>query len=185
LNFNKYWSAFPTRFKRILSILVIFIISFLITLAGVLTPLSPEEIETISDELGQRRESIKEMNIFQSASSIFGNNFMICLLSFTPVAGPFFGFFVLYNTGVVIAADSIAHGFPPVLTFISLFILPIAWLEFLAYSTAFAESIWLTWFIIKGKGKNELVKTCIFISICAVILLAAAFIEAVFIQLLV
>jgi hypothetical protein len=155
----------------------------LITLAGVLTPLSLEEIEMISEELGQRRESIIEMNIFQSASSIFGNNFMICLLSFTPVAGPIFGFFVLYNTGVVIAADSIANGFHPMLGFISLFILPIAWLEFAAYSTAFAESVWLTWFIIKGKGKNELAKTCIFITICAVILLAAAFIETVLIQL--
>lgn len=166
-----------------LTILIFFIISFLITLAGVLTPLSLEDAEIRSNELNQRRESIIEMDVFQSASSIFGNNFMICLLVFTPIAGPIFGFLVLYSTGVVIAADSIANGFHPMLGFISIFILPIAWLEFLAYSMAFAESVWLTWFIIKGKGKNELVKTCIFIAICAVVLLAAAFIEALLIKL--
>lgn len=182
--FSKYWKSFPTRTKRLLTILIFFFISFLITAAGVLTPLSREEAKAISKELNQRRESIKEMDIFQSTSSIFGNNFMICLLSFTPIAGPVFGFFVLYSTGIVIASDSIALGFPPFLGLISLFILPIAWMEFLAYSIAFAESTWLTWSIIKGKGKNELAKTCIFIAICAIVLLAAAFIETLLIQII-
>ena len=180
--FDKYWGRFPARTKRMLTILIFFFISLIVTVAGVLTPLSSEEAETLSKELDQRRESIKEMDILQSTSSILGNNFMICLLSFTPIAGPIFGFLVLYSTGVVIAADSIAHGFHPLLGFISLFILPIVWMEFCAYSMAFAESTWLTWLIIKGKGRNELRKTCIFIAICAVVLLAAAFIEALLIQ---
>jgi len=72
---------------------------------------------------------------------------------------------------------------PPLMIFLFLFVFPFTWLEFLAYSIAFAQSAWLTWRIIQRRGKRELVNTCIFISICAVMLLIAAIIETAIIAL--
>ncbi len=165
-----FWKSATTRIKRILTIVAFFLLSLIITIAGVLTPLSASEASDIKQELEQMRGNI-------SLQLIFGNNFMICLAMFVPVAGPVFGCYVLYSTGVVIAAESLSEGLPPLIVFLFLFAFPFTWLEFLAYSAAFAQSVWLTWRIIQHRGKKELVNTCIFISICAVMLLIAAIIE--------
>lgn len=165
-----FWRNAPTKIKRILTIAAFFVLSIIITVAGVLTPLSHEEASEIEKELEEIQENI-------NTQLIFGNNFMICLAMFVPVAGPIFGSYVLYNTGVVIAAASVVEGWPSLLVFLFLFAFPFTWLEFLAYSAAFAESIWLTWRIIQRKGKKELVNTCMLISICAVMLLTAAIVE--------
>jgi hypothetical protein len=173
LAFN-FWRSAPTKIKRILTIIVFFFLSIIIMVAGVLTPLSLEEANEIERELEEIRGNV-------NTQLIFGNNFMICLLMFVPIAGPIFGSYVLYSTGVVIAAESIAEGLPSVIVFLFLFAFPFTWLEFLAYSIAFAQSIWLTWRIIQHRGKRELLNTCVFISICAVMLLVAAIIEMVII----
>jgi len=172
-----YWRRLPIRTKRILTIVAFFVISFIVTLIGVLTPLSLNEAKEINKDLNQTLENIKEMGNFQMITFIFGNNFILCLTMFVPIAGIVFGFYVLYNTGVVIAAMSISLGMPPHMGLLLLFLLPVAWLEFLAYSIAFAESVWLTRRIIQRRGKNELVKACILVSICAVILVVAAIVE--------
>lgn len=172
-----FWRKSPPKIKRILTIIFFFLLSFIITIVGVVTPLSFEEADSLSKEVEQLRQNI-------SLQFIFGNNFMICLLMFVPIAGPVFGFYALYNTGVLIAADSIAHGLSPLTSSLLLFIYPVVWLEFLAYSTAFAESVWLIWRIIHHRGRRELVNACILISICAVILLAAAIIEIALIVML-
>jgi hypothetical protein len=169
LAFN-FWRNAPTKMKRILTIATFFLLSIIITVAGAATPLNLEE----ANEMAQQLEGLRE-NI--NGQLIFGNNFMICLAMFVPVAGPIFGCYVLYSTGVVIAAESITQGLSPLVVFVFLFAFPFTWLEFMAYSVAFAESVWLTWRIIQHKGKKELVNTCILISICAVTLLAAAIIE--------
>jgi hypothetical protein len=165
-----FWRNAPTKIKRILTIAAFFVLSIIVTVAGVLTPLSHEEASEIEKELEEIQENV-------NIQLIFGNNFMICLAMFVPVAGPILGSYVLYNTGVVIAATSVVEGLPSLLVFLFLFAFPFTWLEFLAYSAAFAESIWLTWRIIQRKGKKELVNACILISICAVMLLTAAIVE--------
>lgn len=172
-----FWKSATTRIKKILTIAAFFLLSLIITIAGVLTPLSPSEASDIKQELEQMRENI-------SVQLIFGNNFMICLAMFIPVAGPVFGCYVLYSTGVVIAAESLSEGLPPLIVFLFLFAFPFTWLEFLAYSIAFAQSVWLTRRIIQHRGKRELVNTCILISICAVMLLIAAIIETALIVML-
>lgn len=169
LAFN-FWRNAPTKIKRILMIATFFLLSMIITVAGALAPLSLEEANEIEQQLEEMRENI-------NIQLIFGNNFMLCLAMFVPIAGPTFGCYVLYSTGVVIAAESITQGLSPLMVFLFLFAFPFTWLEFLAYSTAFAGSIWLTWRIIQHRGKKELVNTCILISICAVTLLVAAIIE--------
>jgi hypothetical protein len=169
------WKSFPSRTKRILTILAFFLISILITIAGTFAPLSHGEANEINQELEKTRQNI-------SVQLIFGNNFMICLIMFVPAVGPIFGGFALYNTGVAIAAESIVGGFPPLLAFISLFIFPFTWLEFLSYSTALAESFWLIGRIFNRKVKRELTNLCVLISICAVMLFLGAIIETALIM---
>ncbi|MEM2688263.1 MAG: stage II sporulation protein M [Candidatus Bathyarchaeia archaeon] len=168
--------------KRILTILVFFLISIAVTVAGVSTPLTVEEASEMEKELGEMRDYISTAGLFRGTTLIFGNNFVLCLAFFVPFFGPIFGFFVLYSTGVVIAAQSICSGVNPHFAFLMLFLFPFTWLEFLAYSAAFAESVWLSWRIIKGGWRREIVNMCIMISICAVTLLLAAFIEMALIK---
>lgn len=176
------WRGFPSKVKRVITILMFFIISVAVTATGVSAPLSKEEASTITEEVKDVQDYVLTVDVLRGATLIFGNNFVLCLSFFVPVVGILFGFYVLYSTGVVIAAQSIVGGVNPHLIFLSLFIMPFSWLEFLAYSTAFAENAWLTWRIIKRDWKRELVNTCILITICAIVLLAAAFIEIAIIK---
>jgi hypothetical protein len=162
-----------------LIIVAFFFLSVIVTLAGVLTPLSGEEISTRNSELEQLQSTIKNMDVLHRAASIFQNNIGICLISFIPVAGPIFGYYVLYNTGAYIAAESLTQSLSPIVVLLFLFVFPFTWLEFLAYSTALSESFLLIWRIIKGRGKKEIVNAGILISICAVLLVLAAVIEAI------
>ncbi|MEM3672986.1 MAG: stage II sporulation protein M [Candidatus Bathyarchaeia archaeon] len=170
-----FWKKASPRNKRIISIIMVFVASIIITAVGVLTPVEEHEAIETSNDLEQTINLLKEKNLV--LHFIFGNNFMITLIMFIPIFGPFFGGYVFYNTGVVISALATAQNAPPTLVFLLLFLTPVAWLEFLAYSTAIAESIWLVRRILQRRGKNELVNASIFISICAVLLAVAAVIE--------
>ena len=175
-----FWRNASTKIKRILTIAAFFLLSIIITVAGILTPLSDEEIDILGEGLVGTQETIESIPAVQQVSFIFGNNLMMCLAGFVPIVGPIFECYVLYSTGVVMTAYVAYENLEtsPLLLFFLLFIFPFTWLEFLAYSTAIAESFWLTWRIIQHKGKREIKNTCILISICAVMLLVAAIIEA-------
>ena len=153
------------------------------TLAGVLTHLQSEEINTRNSELKQLQTNVRNMDVLHRSASIFQNNMLICLISFIPVVGPIFGYYALYNTGLYIAAESLAHvpPVPPILVILVLFIYPFTWLEFLAYSTALSESFLLIWRTMKGKGTKELANAGILILICATLLALGAVIEAILI----
>jgi hypothetical protein len=179
---SSIWKEFPTKIKRIITILIFFLVSIAVTVAGVSTSLTEGEASKINDELGEMQDYISTVDMFRGATLIFGNNFVLCLSFFVPFVGFFFGFYVLYSTGVAIAAQSICNGVNPHLVFLSLFIFPFTWLEFLAYSAAFAENAWLSWRIIRRNWRREIVNACIMISICAVTLLIAAFIEIALIK---
>jgi len=175
----RFWAASPSRLKRILTITVFFFLSISVTIAGILTPLSGEDSKARSEELKELRESLKNMNVWDGSLSIFKNNFVICLVMFVPVAGPLFGFYALYNTGSVVAAETNMDPLLGIAAFLLLFIFPFTWLEFISYSTAFASSVWLTWSVIRRRRiSRELVRTGMFIAICAVMLLLGALIEA-------
>ncbi|TET65591.1 hypothetical protein E3J49_01295 [Candidatus Bathyarchaeota archaeon] len=175
-----FWRSAPTKIKRMLTILSFVFLSIIITVAGILTPLTDEEINISGEGLDATQQTIDGLPEMQQVSLIFGNNFVICLVGFVPVIGAVFECYVLYSTGVVISAYTAYKGFQvdPLLLFFSLFLFPFVWLEFLAYSTAMAESFWLMWRMVQRKGKNEIKNACILISICAIMLLTGAIIEA-------
>ena len=147
----------------------------MITVTGSLLPLDPQEAEQINSNLDQTVNSLSENGALMQF--IFGNNFFICLLMFVPIVGPLLGCYILFNTGTVIGAIATAGGYPLMIAFIVLFLTPVAWLEFVAYSVSMGESVWLFRRILQGRGKREFKNVCFFVTICAVLLLVGALTE--------
>jgi hypothetical protein len=176
-----FWKEASTRRKRIYTIIAIFVLAVIFTALGTIVPISAQDAETISNDLNNTVTALKENGAL--TTYIFGNNFMICLIMFIPVLGPILGFFILFNTGTAVSAIAMTEGLPSSLTFIAQFTTPIIWLEFIAYSTAIAGSIWLLRRILQHRSKHEIRNTCAFVTICAIILLFSAFIEAAIIAL--
>jgi len=172
----EFWNIFPSKTRRVLLAATFFFLAFSITLVATLTPLGHEEANDLHNDLEQLRKNV-------TIQTIFGNNLMICLIMFVPIIGPVFGFYVLYNTGVVIAAEGLIAGASPPLIFIMLFLFPFTWLEFVAYSTALSESALLFWRVIHGKGRKEIVNTSLLITFCVILLLLGAIIEMALISL--
>ena len=90
--------------------------------------------------------------------------------------GPILGFVILADTGYALGAISQVQGYPVVIGLISELLTQVFWLEFIAYSTAMAASIWLTRRIWQHHWM-ELKNTAIMIGICAGILAVSAVIE--------
>jgi uncharacterized membrane protein SpoIIM required for sporulation len=177
-----FWSGSSSRSKRIITIIACFLFITVLSIAGTLTPISAKYSKDTNNQLNQEHSSIENGGVLGGALLIFENNFLIDLVMFIPVAGPIFGSYVIYNTGRGINAESnspnnTSHVPATVLLFL-LFVFPDTWLEFIAYSTALAASIWLTWGILQGRGRHEITRTAEFIAICAGLLLLGAFIEA-------
>jgi hypothetical protein len=172
------WRNASLRRKRIYSMIAVFVFAVIITVIGSLVPVDTQEANQINDELNQTVTSLSDEGVL--TQFIFGNNFFICLLMFIPVLGPLLGFYALFSTGMVVSAIATAEGYPLILVFFSLILTPVFWLEFAAYSIAISESIWLFRRILQGRsrGWRELKNACIFVSICAVLLLVGAVIEA-------
>jgi hypothetical protein len=173
-----FWKKSSPRRKRIISIAVVFVVLIVVSSAGALTPLSAADADAMNKDYNQTMVTMDNLSFVNRVTYIFGNNLMICLLGFTPIVGVLWEFLELYVTGVEIGAVSLAqYKINPLLAFFSVFLTPVGWLEFAAYSTAIAESLWLTRRIMQHRGKGELVNACILISISAVVLLVSAFIE--------
>ena len=175
------WIQASPRRKRILSIAAVFIVAIIITMIGSFTPINAQDAKQISDELNNSTTVIGEQGAL--VQYIFGNNLLICLVMFIPIIGPLLGMYILYNTGAVIGAIAVNSSFSPVLALIALFITPVAWIEFTAYSTAMAESIWLFRRALQGRGFRELRKNAtLFIAICTVLLAVGAIVETALIS---
>lgn len=171
----RFWNNTSPRRKRLMTIVLVFIVSAIMMGISTLTPLSRQSADSIYNQLNQTVSTAKDSgNLLQY---IFGNNLMITIMMLIPFIGPFLGFYAFYNTGVAIAATSIVRNYPPLVVYVSLWLTPVAWLEFAAYSTAIAASLWLTWRIMHQGAGHELVNTSKFLSVCTLILLLGAIIE--------
>jgi hypothetical protein len=172
----EFWKKTSPIRKRIITIVIIFAIIVIITALATLTQMDNNTAVQSYNDLNQTVTALKANNaLFEY---IYGNNFFLTMIMFIPFVGPIIGFIGFYNTGVQIEAEAIALHLPPTLSFFALFLTPIAWLEFVSYSTAIAGSIWLSARIFQSSFKHELVNTAKFISLCAVLLLISAVIEA-------
>jgi len=174
------WRNASPRRKRIYSIIAVMIVAVIVTVIGSLVPVDAQQARQISDELNQTITTATQSG--SMVQYIFGNNFLICLMMFIPIVGPLLGLYALFNTGTAVSAIATTQGVPAIFAFIVLVITPVFWLEFAAYSTAMAESVWLFRRLLQGRGLRELRNTSIFISICAVILVIGAIVETALIS---
>jgi uncharacterized membrane protein SpoIIM required for sporulation len=161
---------------RILVLLIAFVLCLAITASGAVSSIGASEAQGIVGEF----DKMDELLNFVGLEFIFGNNLKHCIIMFVPGLGAFYGGFVLYSTGRVLAALGVTAGTNPLGLLITLFIYPHAWLEYLSYSLAISESFWLIYAAIRFRGRgfrNELSTAAKAIAICAVLLLLAAFAE--------
>ncbi len=175
------WIKASLRMKRILSAVAVLVVALAVVAIGSLSTMNAEQANQISEDLNQTVATLKDEGVL--TQYIFGNNFMICLLMFVPLVGPLVGLFIMFNTGSAIGAIATASGFPPILALVALFITPVAWLEFAAYSTAMSESVWLFRRLLQRRGVHELKRACILVAICAVLLVVGAIVEVALLSL--
>lgn len=169
-----FWKTASPKRKRAYSFLFIFIIAIIVTIVGSFIPISHSDAQTISNQLNQTVNSHKSNGTL--TEYIFFNNFEICLLMFVPIIGPIIGLAILFNTGIALGAIASVQGYPVIVVLLSEFLTPVFWLEFIAYSTAIAASIWLIRRLMQRRW-SELRNLAIQIGICAGILAISAVIE--------
>jgi hypothetical protein len=170
-----FWKRSSSRRKRIITVAVFLLLWQVATTVGLLTPLSQQDANSINQEIDQERTTA-------SAENIFEHNLIICLITFVPVGGPIFGFFSSYSSGVVMVAQSMSLGLPPLLLLFLYFLIPIYWLENISMSIGLAESVWLIRRTTQGYGKRELRNAAVLIAIVTLILLVSAIIEIILIN---
>jgi uncharacterized membrane protein SpoIIM required for sporulation len=163
--------------RRGVWIVAFFIISVAIMWIGSQVPVGSTDAQSTYNELEN------EVKYTATLPGIFGNNFFQCLILFTPFIGPLYGVLVFFNTGFVIAVIAAVRSANPTMLFVTLFLFPHTWLEFFAYSLALSQSAFLAIAIIKGRFRQEAVRTCVIITICALVLLLAAVAEVILISL--
>ncbi len=174
------WMGASSTRKRIYTIIAVFIVAVLVTIVGSFVPVSAADAKQIQNDLNQTVTTMQAQGTL--VPYIFGNNFLITLVMFIPVIGPVLGLFIMFNTGNVVGAIATSGGYSPILALVALVITPVFWLEFAAYSTAMAESVWLFRRLLQGRGLRELRTMTIFVTIAAVILALSAVIETALIS---
>lgn len=162
--------------RRGIWIIIFFAAAVIIMALGTMVPISPSDAESIYGDLQN------EFKYVATVSGIFGNNFFHGLIMFAPFIGPLYGGFIFFNTGTVLEIIAIAQNTNTGLLFALLFLYPHTWLELFAYSLAMSQSVFLSIAIVRGRFRKELVRTCVIIAVCALILLLAAFVEVILIQ---
>ncbi len=159
-----------------LSLLITLILIIVLALSS-LIPLSSEEAQSI---LRQVEELFGDKITFMD---IWMNNLLIALLMHIPFIGPGIGGFAIIQTGRVFGALAAQTGVSSIL-FILIAILAIYGLvEFLAYGVAFTEGVLLSYSIVKKSLRSELTWVPVSLGISIGLLLAAALLEALLIQL--
>jgi hypothetical protein len=162
--------------RRGIWIIAFFAAAVVIMAIGAMVPISHTDAEPIYNEFEN------ELKYIATVPGIFGNNFFHSLIMFTPFVGPLYGGFVFFNTGTILEIIAIVQNTNTGLLFVTLFLFPHTWLEFFAYSLAMSQSVFLSMAIVRGRFRQELVRTCVIMAVCALILLLAALAEVIIIS---
>ncbi len=179
--------ASPRR-KRIYSITFMLMLAVLATLVGMLVPVSPTEAQLISDQLNK---TVSDGTASGTLSQmIFVNNFSLCLLMFVPLAGAGIGLFILFNTGQAFRAifeiqaangalnASAAAEMTATTAILTLALVGVVFLlEYVSYTIAMTESVWLFRRLLQNKWRGELKYLLIFIGLVTLFLVVGAVVE--------
>lgn len=158
--------------------------TFLLFLLLTVVTISIGSSATLSKEESSRIQENLEKNLPKNPtpSNIFTNNFTIASIMLIPGLGIIAGAFVLYNTGLAIAATGLSVNLHGVILMLALLLLPFTWLEFISYSAAMTQSIFLTVGLARRQFRRELIRTAILLTLILTMLLSAAIIEILFIK---
>lgn len=162
--------------KRLMIVLFVTFVLYSLLYIASTTPFSSEEVTSLMEEA----ERILKQRF--TIMDIFLNNFLISLIMFIPIAGPIAGGYVIYTTGRLLGALSVSTGLPSIFLISITIITFYGLIEFLAYGTAFTESILFTYSIFKKKTRIESKWLMISIAVTAILLLTAAALEYALIQ---
>jgi hypothetical protein len=180
-----FWKNASFRRKRIYSIIFMLILAITFTLIGTLIPVSDQYAKEINDSLNQTVTT----NIANGTliPSIFINNFLLCLGMFIPFVGAGFGLFIMFNTGIALgaelrmqtitAASATIPNITPTTAIIGLVFIGLTFvLEYISYSIAISESVWLFRRLTQRRWR-ELKTTGLLIGVVAALLIAGAIVE--------
>ena len=189
MNFKypSFWMSASNKRKRIYSILAVFVLAILVVIVGFIIPPSPLFVQEINDQTNQ----IVYQDPTARGISIFTNNFPLCLAMFVPLVGLPIGLFLMFNTGQGFRAlleVQLANGtstttpspsqFSGTTAVLALIFAVLTFVfEFVSYSVAMSESIWLFRRITQGKGRHELKNLLIMIGVIAILLALGGVVE--------
>jgi len=152
-------------------------LSVAVTLVGLTEEVPPSEAMLVRDRYG----NMDEFLWMGGLQYIFGNNMMICLLTFIPILGTLNGLCTLYRTGWVIAALCASSGRNPLEVYAILWTEYIhTWLEYCAASLALSESIILSYYLLRYRWrglKMEAKNVPLILTYCVIMLFFAAIAE--------
>lgn len=168
------WFDMRRRGAWILAFFVAFVV--LMALAAAM-PVNPTDARTTTDQLRNETKYIATVDL------IFGHNFFLTLIMFIPFIGPIFGGISAFSTGIVIGDIAFVNSANAEVLLASLFTAPHTWLELFAYALAMSQSVFVSIVIVRGRFRQELVRTCVIMAICALTLVVAAFFEVILIAL--
>ncbi|MEM4282012.1 MAG: hypothetical protein QXK38_07485 [Candidatus Caldarchaeum sp.] len=158
--------------SRFIAGLIATVVLICLLAAGALTPISSSDAE-------QMAERFKEMasGLVQSPSGIFLNNLAASLLMMVPALGIGLAAFIVYNTGLVIAAISAASRMPAVFSLLVPFVTLYGFVEMLAYGFAVSESFYLASAAVRKRFGRELRILPFVVAVVVGLLALAAVIE--------
>jgi hypothetical protein len=180
-----FWKNASPRRKRIYSIIFMLILAIAFTLLGTLIPVSDQFAKEINDSLNQTVTTNTANGTL--IPSIFANNFVLCLGMFIPLVGAGFGLFIMLNTGIALgaelriqtatAASATVPNITPTTAIIGLAFIGLTFvLEYISYSIAISESVWLFRRLTQRRWR-ELKTTGLLIGVVAVLLITGAIVE--------
>jgi uncharacterized membrane protein YciS (DUF1049 family) len=193
--FNYILKKFKKRIPYYILFTILLILIFeVFILAWLIQGVNVSKVEKELDELSKQ---IEKKNLYEKTQFIFSNNYRISLLFVPPILGIFFFTIVMYNTAEFFAYYSIIRSeewnINPslaslIITISLIFSYPayfFPFLEFLGYSLTFSQGLILlargVKTIFKGNIKeflSEIYYTIFIIILAAVVLLIAAYLEA-------
>jgi hypothetical protein len=146
--------------ERLLWFFIVFEFLIIVTMVGAGQPVPTSQATGLVKSLNasipysQGKEAV--------ALSIFKNNYYLALLMDIPLAGPIMATYVSFNTGYMMSAQAIVYSsqsnvaFTGMERFLNLMVLPIFWLEFVCYSAAVLESLYLLASLFTKSFRKEL-----------------------------
>ncbi|MDG6927781.1 MAG: hypothetical protein JRN26_03140 [Nitrososphaerota archaeon] len=171
-----------TRKERLLWFLIIFEFLVIITMIGAGQPVPASSASTLVN--GVTASIPYSSGTEAIALSIFKNNYTLALFMAIPLAGPFLSAYTSFNTGYIMSAQASVYSqqlqiaYTGIDRFLGIMVTPVFWLEFVCYSAAVLESIYLTKSLFTGNFRDELARAVVVIIGIAIVLFLSAQVEA-------